>query len=61
MAEAQRMLDRLQLRNEDIQGKLIDLDELFKDCPHSGRFRIMVFQAAERILKKRGVNVTFAE
>lgn len=55
------MLDRLQLRNEDIQGKLINLDELLKDCPHSGRFKIMVFQAAERALKKRGAGVTFSE
>lgn len=59
--DAQRLVDRLQLKNEDIQGKLLDLNVLLKDCPHDGRFRTMVFQAAHRILKKRGANTNIGD
>lgn len=59
--EAQRHLDRLQLKNEDIRGRILDLNELFKDTAFEGRFRTMVLQAAARLLKKRGVNTNIAD
>ena len=61
MADAQLMIDRLNLKNADIAGRLLDLDELFKGHPYKGRYRTMVFQAAERILKRRGANVTWSD
>lgn len=61
MADAQLMIERLNLKNADIAGRLIDLDELFKGHPHTGRYRTMVFQAAERILNRRGANVTWKD
>lgn len=54
MRDAQLAVDRLQLKNEDIAGKVLDLNVLFADHPSRGRFRVMVLQAAHRILEKRG-------
>ncbi len=45
---------RLQLRNEEIFGRRLDVMELLKDHPSTGRFRVMVMQAAARILEGRG-------
>lgn len=47
-------MSRLQLRREDVFGKWFDVDELLKDHPSTGRFRVMVLQAAGRILEGRG-------
>lgn len=47
-------VERLQLKNEEIFGKRLDLNELFADHPSTGRYRVMVLQAAHRILSKRG-------
>lgn len=54
MRDAQIAVDRLQLKNEDVVGKVLDLKVLFADHPSSGRYRVMVMQAAHRILEKRG-------
>ncbi len=54
MRDAQLAVDRLQLKNEDIAGKVLDLNVLFADHPSRGRFRVMVLQAAHRILENRG-------
>lgn len=52
--EAEAAVDRLQLKNDQIRGRVLDLDELFADHPSTGRFRVMLMQAAHRILEKRG-------
>lgn len=58
---AQLWIDRKQLKNSDLKGHLIDLNELFAGAPWEGRFRVMVFQAGARILKKRGANTNIAD
>jgi len=54
MRDAQIAVDRLQLKNEEIAGQVLDLNVLFADHPSSGRFRVMFLQAADRIIVKRG-------
>ena len=54
LRDAQLAVDRLQLKNEEIAGQVLDLNVLFADHPSSGRFRVMFLQAAHRILEKRG-------
>lgn len=57
---AQQHIDRLQLTREQVFGKRLDLHELFADHHSTGRFRVMVLQAADRILVNRGghTNIT---
>lgn len=54
LRDAQVAVDRLQLKNEEIAGQVLDLNVLFADHPSRGRFRVMFLQAAHRILEKRG-------
>lgn len=61
MREAQRAVDRMQLRNEDIEGKILDLNVILADHPSTGRFRVMVFQAVHRILENRGARTNIGK
>jgi hypothetical protein len=54
LRDGQLAVDRLQLKNEEIAGKVLDLNVLLADHPSRGRYRVMIFQAAHRILEKRG-------
>jgi len=60
MKEAQLVVDRLQLKNAEINGKKVDLNEAMKDHVSSGRFRVMIMQAATRLLAKRGARTNIA-
>lgn len=60
MAEAQLWIDRKNLKNEDIRAKPVILEELFEGHESTGRFRIMIYQAADRILRKRGAETNLA-
>jgi len=60
-SSAQLRIDRLQLKNADLQGRLIDLNVMFENAPFDGRYRVMVLQAAARILKKRGTNTNLGD
>ena len=60
MRDAQIAIDRLQLKNSEISGKTLDLEVLLADHESRGRFRVMVFQAAARILEKRGAMTNIA-
>lgn len=53
--EAKRWIDGLNLQN--VKGTLVDLREPAQALRFRGRFRAMVFQAAKRLLKKRGAAV----
>lgn len=61
MKDAQLLVDRLQLKNSEINGQKLDLNEIMKDHPSSGRFRVMVMQAATRLLAKRGARTNIAK
>lgn len=53
-------MDRLQLRNDAINGQKLDLHELMADHPSTGRFRVMIMQAVTRILETRGARTNIA-
>lgn len=59
--EAQLLVDQLQLKNTDINGQKLDLREIMEDHPSTGRYRVMVMQAAHRILEKRGARTNIAK
>lgn len=61
MKEAQLLVDRLQLKNTEINGQKIDLKEVMKDHASTGRYRVMVMQAAHRLLEKRGARTNIAK
>ena len=61
MKEAQVVVDRAQLKNSEINGQKLDLDTIMKDHPSTGRFRVMVMQAATRLLEKRGARTNIAK
>lgn len=58
---AQQHIDRLQLTREQVAGQRLDLQALFADHPSTGRFRVMVLQAADRILVNRGGHTTITD
>ncbi len=51
MKDAQLLVDRLQLKNTEINGQKLDLNEIMKDHESTGRYRVMVMQAATRLRK----------
>jgi hypothetical protein len=53
--EAKRWIDGLNLQN--VKGTLVDLRVPAEQLRFQGHFRVMVFQAAKRLLKKRGAAV----
>lgn len=53
-AEAARLVDRMQYRNDQLTGKVIDIAPIMERCQHQGKFREMVENAAGRILRSRG-------
>jgi hypothetical protein len=61
MADAQRWIDRLNLRNEDITRAPVDLAALFEGHSSEGRYRLMIYQAADRILRKRGATTNLGD
>lgn len=61
MADAQRWIDRAQLRREDIAAGPLNLERLFEGHPSEGRYRLMIYQAADRIIGKRGGSTNLNE
>lgn len=59
--EAERIVDRLQLRNSEINGQKIDLQTVMADHPSTGRYRVMIMQAVHRALEKRGARTNIAK
>jgi hypothetical protein len=53
--EAKRWIDGLNVQG--VKGTLVDLRGPAQLLPFQGHFRTMVFQAAKRLLKKRGAAV----
>ncbi len=54
--EAISWLEKLSLP-ADLKGREIDLEEITKELPHTGRFREMVARAIARQLKARGAKI----
>lgn len=54
------MVDRLQLRNDQINGQKLDLVRIMDGHPSTGRYRVMVMQAVTRILENRGARTNIA-
>ena len=54
--EAQLWIDRKNFKNSDIAGTRFALEELFDGHDSEGRYRMMIYEAATRILRKRGAN-----
>ena len=52
--EAARWLDRLQLKNSEIRGAVVDLRPYAHLVKAEAQYRAMIFEAAKRLLKKRG-------
>lgn len=61
MKDAQLLVDRLQLKNSEINGQKLDLDVIMADHPSTGRYRVMVMQATTRLLAKRGARTNIAK
>jgi hypothetical protein len=59
--DAQLIVERLQLKNSEINGQKFDLEEVMKDQPATGRYRVMVMQAVHRALEKRGARTNIAK
>lgn len=57
--EAKRWIDGLNLQK--VKGRLIDLREPAKALRFRGKFRLMVFSAAKRILADRGATAVLPE
>ena len=56
--EAQRLVDRMQLKNSEISGKRIEIGPIMEKCSQEeGPFRVMISQGVERILRSRGAIV----
>ena len=51
---ATEILDRAQLRNEDIVGKWVDVEALMKDVEETGGFRAMIQQNIAMFIRSRG-------
>lgn len=58
--EADKWLSTLDLP-KDVRNQLVDLTQHTSSLQATGRFRIMILQAAARALKKRGANVSWHE
>jgi hypothetical protein len=61
MREAQLVVDRLQLKNSEINGQKLDLQEIMASHPSTGRFRVMIMQAVHRLLESRGARSNIAK
>lgn len=61
LKDAQLLVDRLQLKNTEINGQKLDLNEIMKDHESTGRYRVMIMQAATRLLAKRGARTNIAK
>jgi hypothetical protein len=57
--EAKRWIDSLNLQN--VKGALVDLSAPAQQIHFQGHFRVMVLQAAKRLLKKGGAAVILPE
>jgi hypothetical protein len=53
-AEAARLVDRMQYRNNQLTGQVIDIAPIMERCQHQGKFREMVENGVSRILRTRG-------
>ena len=47
-------MDRAQLRNEDVEGKWVDVEALMKDVEATGGFRAMIQQNLAMFVRSRG-------
>ena len=54
--EASRWLDSIQLKNGEIRGTVVDLRPYAHLLNAEAQFRVMVYDAAKRALKKRGAD-----
>jgi hypothetical protein len=61
LREGQLIVERLNLKNSEINGQKLRLEEIMKDHPSTGRFRVMVMQAVHRTLEKRGARTNIAK
>lgn len=61
MRDAQLVVDKLQLKNSEINGQKLDLETIMADHPSTGRFRVMIMQAVHRLLENRGARSNIAK
>ncbi len=61
MREARLIVERLQLRNAEINGQKLDLRKIMAGHPSRGRHRVMVMQAVTRLLSNRGARTNIAK
>jgi hypothetical protein len=61
LKDAQLIVERLQLKNSEINGQKIDLEAVMKGHESTGRYRVMVMQAVHRALEKRGARTNIAK
>lgn len=59
--EALRIVERLNLKNSEINGQKFQLEDLMKGNNSTGRYRVMVMQAVHRIMEGRGARTDIAK